>query len=140
MKKNTLTSAAALLLALTAGACSDEPLAPEPFAPVPCARAQNIPDALLTHVTAGGLSIALQDARARLLPSLPEGSNVARLQEALDALAGHTGAGRPDAACRSIALARSLLARQPDDAGSLPTRAALAVLLDLTESWLSVSR
>jgi hypothetical protein len=126
----TAVGAAAVVAALAASACSTDTPTQPPRHLTPAAALAIAPDA---RSAVGAL---LDDASARLMPSLADAAARAKLRAYLDDLSAALEADNPAKVRRYVALARKMIAALADspDAADL---AVLGVALDQIEAQLN---
>lgn len=128
MTQHRSSATAAVALALTLGACADSPTTPQPSP----ADARPTVTAATAQGPTGSL---LQDASARLLPSLSEAKLRLELEHHLDLLAAALSSGDKVRARRQLALARKTIESQLR-AGDVADLGALSLALDQIDEQL----
>jgi hypothetical protein len=131
----TLTLLGVVLLGALLAGCEPKPTGPNP--PELCTLPQTpVPAAAVANLSREPLQAAVVDAQQRMTAALPAGSATAELRGALGQLAQSLDAGNREAGCRALNAAFDALDRQANESATLPDRAALRLVLDLTAAAL----
>jgi hypothetical protein len=128
MTQHRSNATAAVAFALTLGACADSPTTPHA---TPTEAASPVTAATAT----GPTGFLLQDASARLLPSLGDAKLRLALEHHLDLLAAALSANDKTQARRQLALARRTIEQQVR-AGDVADLGALSLALDQIDEQL----
>lgn len=111
-------------------ACSDDgPAGPGKA----CVAPQSpVPTSVVEGLTLADLRVAVRNAAERNATVLPAGNTTTELHGALLTLSDNLGSAQRENACQAATKAATALARLPDDPATLPDRAALRMVLEIT--------
>lgn len=115
-------------------ACADDTVDPGKACVAP---ESPVPASVVEGLSLSDLRAAVRDAAERNAAALPANNATTELRGTLSVLADHLGSAQRETTCQAITKATVALAKQPDDAATLPDRTAVKLVLDMVSTVLS---
>jgi len=133
-RRSPLGTGVVIAAAVWFTACSDEPADPG----VACVAPESpVPVSVVEGLSLSDLRAAVRDAAERNATVLPASDATTELRGALLALSDNLGSAQGQSACQALTKAAAALARQPDDAATLPDRTAVKMVLDMAATMMA---